>query len=187
MNKLFLGALALVLVGGGCLGAAGGSDVAQDDWFLSFDMPEGFVMTAPYVDGGTPVLLEVDRDMGEIYVQSSSKHQIWGGAAPEPEDIAKIGEVESENMMKISVRLLDERRIVPSEATDLGDGFFINEFCEDETDCQLGGLLNDEYYLVTPENNFLFRVNLRSDEYDQELAEEIIMSAQVVELVEEEA
>ncbi len=185
MKKLFALLGVLLLVGGGCLslGKLGNDKVVAGDWHLAFDLPSGWVMVVPYQTPNTePVVPSqaVDRDNNEVYLQTTDKAIVIGGIAPEAEVPAETY-VTLSGQTQIRVSQLDPRRVVPSEAEDLGDGFFKLKMCEAGEDCQLGGRSNYDYYFKTDSANYKFIVY--GD--DTKLAEDIISSAEVVTITSE--
>ncbi|MDP2631240.1 MAG: hypothetical protein Q8P30_00550 [Candidatus Uhrbacteria bacterium] len=185
MKKLLFGVSALVLAGVGCLGL--GSDTSEEvkgGWLLSFDLPDGWVMVAPYsldqpIDFGTDIT-PLDS---EVYIQSTGG-QIYpsSGAIPNQEDLDGTGLIVDDlildDYIRISVSHLDPRRLIPEGAEDLGDGFYKEKICEDNEDCRIGGALNYNYYLETEDGKYKF-VTVMIDRTIEEV-EGVIFSAREV-------
>jgi hypothetical protein len=173
MKKLLLSLGLLLAVGGGCVnvgdltGNLGGDKTVEGDWHLAFDLPSGWVMVEPYENPDVEAVVpnqEVDRDMTEVYLQSTDK-AIVEGETPDGEVVPADTYVQ-EDFTQIRVTRLDTRRVIPSEAEDLGDGFF---------------KLEDDFYLKTDDANYKFEI--RGD--DRNRAEDVIMSAEVVTEIDE--
>ncbi|HRH32118.1 MAG TPA: hypothetical protein PLK06_02210 [bacterium] len=180
MKKLVLVLGLLVAVGAGCvsLGKLGGQKVVEGKWLLAFDLPSSWMMTVPYQSPSTKAVVpsdEVERNDNEIYLQSTTKAIVLGGVAPDASVSADSYTNLSGNLL-IKVSQLDPRRVIPSEAEDMGDGFSKVKLCEDGGECEIGGRYNYDYYLKTDTTNYKFVVY--GDDINQ--AEQIITSAEVV-------
>jgi len=179
MKKMILGLCALVLLGGGCAMAP---SVVEGNWYLAFDLPSGWVMVPDYTVGNValPSQEDVNREVSDVILQSVDK-TIWTslGRAPSEEETAIMGEYVMEDYSIIRVLRIDTRRVVPSEAEDLGNGFYKLKLCEDGEDCQIGGRYNYDYYFISDAGNkYQFMITTNGQSYDS--AEEIILSAQEV-------
>ena len=191
MKKVILGLGLLLAVGGGCVaGGLGGQKTVEGDWFLAFDLPNGWVMvddyTMPY-DQVVTLDHEVDRTDNTIAIQNVDKPIVFSaGAAPDenlPKDSYVMGDA-----TQIEVTQLDPSRRVPSEAEDLGDGFFKVELCKAGEDCMLGGSDNYDYYFVTDNAKYKFHITSQAQtDHDKQLdqAKDIIMSAKEVTVTDE--
>ncbi len=183
MKKLFLGLGATLLLGAGCLSNIGlGSKDVEGSWYLAFNLPEGWIMVEPYnsgdiTDPGFKLNQEVTQSMNAIILQGTNK-AIYGSTGALGDGISELidaGKVEVNGPI-IEITLLDERRVIPSEAEDIGDGFSRVKLCEDGDECQIGGQLNYDYYLETAKAKYKFDVSgLKRSE-----AEDIITSAKEV-------
>lgn len=179
MKKVLLALSLLLVVGGGCvsLGKITGQKQVEGKWSLAFDLPADWIMAVPYQSPNTEAVTlsqEVDREDNEIYLQSTNTVIVLGGIKPN-DDVPAESYTTLDGQTLIKVSRLDPRRVVPSEAEDLGHDFFKVKLCETGEDCQLGGRLNYDYYLKTTDTNYKFVV------YGTDLkqAENIILSAQV--------
>ena len=150
MKKVFSIALALVLVGAGCT-SLGGNKVVTGDWSLAFDLPNDWVMVQPYQPSDTPINLEGDIDPtdAEVILQSTPNHILTGGVGIDDDRLELFGEVLTveDSWTQISVTRLDPRRLIPSEAEDLGDGFFKETLCDAGEDCEIYNRSRFVYYL----------------------------------------
>lgn len=181
MKKLLFVMGILLFVGGGCVSAktlGGVQRTVEGDWYLAFDLPNGWVMTdvydAPRDEAVTPNQT-VTREQEEIYLQTTTKAILLGGIGAE-DTVAADTYVALQDQTLIKVSRLDSHRVVPSEAEDLGDGFFRVKECEDGEDCQIYGRYNYDYYLKTDGANYEFEIYGS----DTKQAENIILSAEVV-------
>lgn len=182
MKKLLLGFATLTLLGAGCAGVLTGKPVTGE-WALAFDMPEGWVMVQPYQASATPINIDGDIEAtdSEVYVQSTSAHILTGGVGIEEDRASLFGDylTYDDSWTQIQVLRLDPRRVIPGEAEDLGDGFFKETLCEEGGECTQYGASRFVYYLKTEGTNYKFTV--LSSNADMTDAEEVILSAQVVE------
>lgn len=135
MKKLF-SALAiggLVLMGGGCAASNVVSSIIGDDnvegkWRLAFDLPEGWVMVAEYDEPRENIVTpdqNVTHDLPTVLLQSTSKAIVQGGAPDAA--IVPAETYVTKDYSSIRVDRLDERRIIPKDAEDLGNGFSTSE------------------------------------------------------------
>lgn len=184
MKILLVGMMAvLVLMGAGCansLPLVGGSDTVEGKWRLAFNLPEGWAMLKDYDEPINKEIVpseDVTRDLSDIIVQSTSKAIVGGGIKPDS-DIGTDTYVSS-GFAKIHVFRLDERRIVPSEANDLGEGWYSVKLCEEGEDCTIYGQYNYDYYLVT-ESGAKYKFNITTNDFDVQSAIDVIMSAKEV-------
>ena len=179
MKKLLLAMTMLLAVGAGCMASQGGKNAVVDGkWSLAFDLPEGWVMVVPYQAPTSDVVVpseNVERLDNEVYLQSTAKAILSGGIGAEPEVPTDSYEtLVGNSLMRVS--RLDPRRLIPSEAEDLGDGFYKLKLCEDGEDCQIYSHYNYEYYLKTDAANYKFI--LVGDDVEQMI--DVVMSAKVV-------
>ncbi len=172
MKKLF-SALAIgvmVLAGGGCAASNFVSSIVGDanvegKWRLAFDLPEGWVMAKEYDEPRDTVVTpdqNVTHDLATVVLQSTEKAIVEGSrpdAATVPENTYVVA-----NYSSIRVDRLDERRIIPKDAEDLGNGFSTSE---------------GKYYFVSPSGE-KYQFVITSD--DKDLSDEIavILSAKTV-------
>jgi len=172
MKKIIVLIFGLVLIGGGCFGA---NKVVEGDWWLAFDLPDDWVMTRDYnlATDDTPdaFFQSVNRERFDVILQSSS------------EPIQKEGEgYSTENFSRIHVIQMDERRVIPSESEDLGNGFFRNDICAEVEDDACADFGTYEYYLEINGSKYQFKVIHVGTAAEQ--TEDIILSAQSVTVAE---
>ena len=180
--KRFIAVLfGLLLIGAGCSSAT-----VEGDWYLAFDLPNDWVMTDPYVEGDRGEDLDISRELTEVYLQSRAGHMLFSDRELSDLEVDKINvEVLRDEMTRISVTRLDERRIIPSEAEDLGKGWYRLAPCAEaapEDACEDSGEEMTYYYETEDGEKYLFRVEYRGQELSE--AEEVIFSAEVVTTVE---
>ncbi|MEK7183029.1 MAG: hypothetical protein AAB776_00155 [Patescibacteria group bacterium] len=187
MKKVILALGLLLAVGGGCvsLGKLGGDKVVEGDWSLAFDLPSGWFMTAPYQSPNTEAVVptqSVEKLDNEIYLQTTDKAILTGGVGAEA-SVPADSYVTLEGNSQIRVSRLDPRRVVPSEAEDMGNGFSKVKLCDDGGECEIYGHHNYDYYLETEDAIYKFIV------YGQDInqIEDIIKSAEVVTATDESA
>lgn len=167
MKRFLAGLFALiVLAGAGC--SVGNipllSGNVKGDWRLTFDLPEGWAIVRPYSEPGDTsrnIVTELNRNLSEVYVQSTDKAVIVDGTAPG--DAVPADSYVMTDYTVISVTRLDERRVVPSEAEDFGNGFFH---------------VGDDYYLETETGKYKF--TFKQNGQDPQAAIDVILSAQEV-------
>lgn len=185
MKKLFATfAAALVLLGAGCadripLISDPEPETVSGNWVLVFDLPEGWVMVEDYSEPRTtPAFpsLDVTHDQPDVIIQSTSKAIVAGGIAPDASVDAAT--YVSSDFTQIRAFHLDERRIVPSEAEDLGDGWYRLKLCEDGEDCTIYGQHNYDYYYVTETAKYKFSITTNGQDVSD--AVDVIQSAQEV-------
>lgn len=182
MKKGLLSLGLLIMVGGGCLSLPSvGQKTVVGDWHLSFDLPAGWRMVETYSDPTTnPITLSygVDRADNQIIIQNVDKPLVLStGAAPQtstPSDTYVVGDG-----TRILVTYLDSRRVIPSEAEDLGDGFFRVMLCAEGGDCQADGRYNYDLYLVTATAKYKFEIQSQALNKPYKIAEDIVLSAKV--------
>lgn len=186
MKKVILALGLLLAVGAGCVsvGKLGGNKTVEGDWYLAFYLPSGWVMTSTYRQPTSEAVVpsrEVDRDDQEVFLQTSDKAILIGGVGPEA-GVPSESYTTLEGNSRIEVSRLDTHRRIPSEAEDLGNGFFKAKECETGGECQMYGRYNYDYYLQTDDANYEFVV------YGQDIdkIEDIIKSAEVVTVTAEE-
>ncbi len=152
MKNIIFSVLGLLLIGAGCLG---GKSV-EGDWWLAFDLPTDWAMASAYdltSESPDSFSLDVNREMDDIVLQSTVNA------------IQKVdGEYTPNDFAHIRVLRLDDRRIIPSEAEDLGNGFF------KESD--------ENYYLETETGKYQFKIIMQGSAGQS--VEEVILSAQAV-------
>ncbi len=175
-----MGALLLVM-GAGCL--FGQREVAGD-WYLAFDLPSEWVMVDDYNDPGSKAVeldYEVDRTDSEVVLQNIDKPIVFSNGVT-PEESVPADSYVMTSGTRITVTHLDSRRVIPSDAEDLGDGFFQVKLCDEGGECQIGGAHNYEYYFVQDDAKFKFQVSTHAENKQTAIAEveSIIRSAKLV-------
>lgn len=177
MKAILMGALAaLVLVGAGCLG----SKEVEGKWRLAFDLPEGWIMAEAYradLDEVVTVSTEVTRDASDVVLQSTALPVYAGGV--KPQDSVDARTYITEDFTLIQVYRLDESRVIPSKAEDLGEGWYRLKLCEIGEDCTLYGQYNYDYYYRSPLAG-KYKFSIATDGQDVERAIAVIRSAQAV-------
>lgn len=166
MKKYLFSLFAFAFIGAGCAAGGGANSVVQGEWTLTFDLPNGWVMVQPYQPEDTPINLEGDIQPtdSEVILQSTDKHILPEGGEIDEDRLPLFGDITQNDYIQISVLKLDPRRIIPSEAEDLGDGFFKD---------------GDVYYYKTPDANYKFTITAVGRDVQE--AVDVIMTAQVVE------
>lgn len=176
MKKLLAIFGTLVLLGAGC--AAGTNPATEyNDWRIGFNLPEGWAMVESYTEGESAVGTNVKPSNPEIFLQSSSLHHVYRYDSLTESQLAKVGEVEAGDRMRITVQEIDERRLIPSEAQEVGEDMYRNIRCEDES-CTGANTLPVEYYKEFPSGaRYLFLIQQIGELYDEPVARSIIESA----------
>lgn len=170
MKKLFAAMFILVLAGAGCLGGGlgGGNQEEQGvsgDWWLTFDLPEGWAMVSHYQsDESNPTDAEVSRDLADVVLQSTTLPIVLEGDEPEE----GIDAYEDTNYTYIRVFRYDARTSVPADSEDLGNNFF--KRVRDD-----GSVA---YYFVGEQGKYKFVVEQEGQ--DLSAAEAVILTAQDV-------
>lgn len=134
-KALFVAVLGLVVTGFGCgtepeasvPTAADGTmlqptETVEGTWFLTFDLPNGWVMVPQYDENddiapASTTFQAVTNQMTDVVIQSTDAVIDRDG-----ED-AKEGAV-TENFLYAHVFRMDKRTGIPSDAEDMGEGFF---------------------------------------------------------------
>lgn len=175
-----MGAL-LLIMGAGCLS---GQREVTGDWYLAFDLPSDWVMVDDYNNPGSKAVeldYDVDRIDSEVVLQNIDKPIVFSNGVT-PEESVPADSYVMTNGTRITVTHLDPRRVVPSEAEDLGDGFSQVKLCDEGGECQRDGAHNYEYYFVQDANKFKFQVSTHAENKQTAIAEaeSIIRSAKLV-------
>ena len=184
MKKFLLSFLSLALLGVGC-SSLGGQQVVQGQWTLAFDLPDGWVMVQPYQPADTPINVGGDINAldSEVVLQSTQQHILTGNVSIDEDREVLFGDylTTDDAWTKISVLKLDNRRLIPSESEDLGNGFFKETVCEEGEDCTVYNTSRFVYYYHTDAAKYKFTVQQANA--DLQDAVDVIMTAQVVEEV----
>ncbi len=168
MKKLLLsfGALVLVLMGAGCAWGGGAkNEVVSGKWFLSFDLPEGWIMAGEYDAPRTNVVIpnqEVNQEMKTIVLQSTSKAVVRNSQAPGAEVSADTYVLESYTV--VDVYKLDPRFVISKSAEDLGNGF----------------AAADGKYFFTASDGSRYQFVVKTNNQSDEAARQVILSAKLV-------
>lgn len=182
MKKFILAVSLLLTLGAGCLGQGSNSPkTVEGNWFVSFDLPSGWVMVKPYEDPEDRVITpsqSVDTSNNDIFIQNTDKAILVSSVAP-TEAVPGDSYVRlADGYVRLEVTRLDPRRLIPDEAEALGNSYYKLKVCDDGGACQANGRYNYEYYLKSETANFKFVVYANQDQL--ELAEKIILSGQMV-------
>ncbi len=183
-QRILLGFLALTLIGAGCFSSSKeASDTTYDaspDWWLSFDLPGGWVMVRHYeedapIDLGIPI----GPSLTDIVLQSTDKN-IWISAdrSPSEDELLEIGgedQIVYDDYTYIRALHLGSRNLIPEEAEDIGDGFWRLMLCEASSECDANDGSNYEYYFETEEEKYKFYIDQSNQE--RSVAEGVILSA----------
>ena len=156
----------MVLAGAGCAWGGGAkNESVSGKWFLSFDLPEGWIMAEEYDAPRTEVVTpnqEVNQGMKTVVLQSTNKAIVPNGQAPTAEVSADTYVLE--NFTIIDVYKLDPRFVISKSAEDLGNGF---------------AAADGKYFFTAPDGSryqFVVKTNSQSDE----IAKKVILSAKLV-------
>ncbi|MCR4312574.1 MAG: hypothetical protein NUV56_04810 [Candidatus Uhrbacteria bacterium] len=184
MKKLLIGtAAALLLLGAGCasrIPILGGGDSVEGMWNLAFDLPEGWAMVRDYEAPRYSMVVpteDVSRDHTDVIIQSTTKAIVTGGISPEA--TVDAATYVGEDYTLIHAYRLDQRRVVPSEAEDLGDGWYRLKLCEDGEDCMIYGQYNYEYYFIAG-SGAKYKFSIITEGQDPARAIETIQTAKEV-------
>ncbi len=163
---LSLGALALVLMGAGCAwgSGAGGKDVSGS-WYLSFTLPEGWIMAAEYDSPREATVTpsqEISQAMKVVVLQSTAKAIIRNGQKPGA-DVAADSYV-LEDYSVIDVYKLDPRFVISRSAEDLGNGFSFA----------------DGKYFFTASDGSRYQFIIKTNGQSEDVAKQVILSATLV-------
>ena len=171
MKRIFLGALTLLLIGAGCFaGEVPEEPGVQSDWWLAFDLPEGWAELPDYsLNFPEQRLLPIDRDMTDIILQSTNLPIVLED--DEPTDA--LEEYVDTDYTFMRIYRYDPRNSIPDDAEDLGNGFF--KHVRDD------GVIR--YYLVGEHGKYRFYPEQNGHSLEQ--AEEVILSAVEITLEEE--
>ena len=123
LYKLIFTVFALVIVGGGGLGTGNSSKEATDTrWWLSFELPDGWVMYGNYTkNNADPSTRTIDRQNTDVVIQSSTLPIILPGKSA-GEGVTSFVDADYTyiRVFRYDVALTK----VPDDAEDLGDGFY---------------------------------------------------------------
>lgn len=158
-----------VLAGAGCaasgvLSSLSGDSNVEGKWKLAFDLPEGWVMVKEYDEPRTSAVTpsqEVTNDISTIILQNTSKAIVEGGL---PQDSVSPDTYVTSAYTMIRADRLDPRRIIPKDAENLGNGFFLAE--------------GKYYFQSSTGEKYQFVVTNNGG--SEEMAKAIILSAKVV-------
>lgn len=166
MKKLLFALVGVVLLGAGCFGGK----TVEGDWWLAFDLPNGWVMTQDYAvrnEDTDQFSLDVSREDAEVVLQSTDQPILFVN-----------GEYSTNDFSRIRVLQLDQSRIIPRDAEDLGDGFFKEDMCATDEGENCGEYGQFRYYLETETAKYQFIVEHAGDTANE--TEDVILSAQPV-------
>ncbi|MFA6522012.1 MAG: hypothetical protein WCT24_00215 [Patescibacteria group bacterium] len=180
MKKLLLALGSILLVGAGCFGGKTLLGGVEGDWWLSFSLPEGWVMTRDYTanDPTSKLNRDLDSTLSDIMIQSTDKLVLSAGQTPDLSQGLTADQFVSENYTRIRVFHLDSHSIIPSEATDMGNGFKKLDLCAGTETCTLEGSAQYAYYFEQDGEKFKF--TLEQNGQSIESAETVLTSAKLV-------
>ena len=165
MKRLLFAAFALILVGAGCSGGGSGTTQTQADWWLSFDLPDGWVMVDHYGGGeeSMPTADTIAARSTDVVIQSTDVPISVDG------EVADSWEtyVDSDYAYIRAFRYTTLRP-VPDDAVDLGNGFYRDDNWTNGTG----------YWFPQEFGNYLFTIELDGEDYSEEQALEVIFTAQ---------
>lgn len=177
MIKRLFGSLMLgvmLLAGGGC---SSGSTTVEGKWRLAFNLPEGWAMVKEYNEPRKEVVTpsqDVTHDLPTVIIQSTSKAI---ARTSTPEATISTDTYVASNFSKIVAYKLDDRRKIPSSATDLGNGYYQDtdaaNVCTGDNICRA-----TFYYVTSNEEKYQFTVYTNMQSTDA--ARAVILSAQPV-------
>ncbi len=206
MKTIFFAAVALLFIGFGCASTKqaktvnsspvdtavnGGSAIEtilsipsaeEKAWRLSFDLPEGWVMTAygsPRTQNQTAPNLEIEKDADNVYLQNTTKFPLFGGIQPDDFSVEKY---QDKNVVQIKVSTLNKDEIVPPTDSvkneDLGNGFYKVTTCDIVTtpECEIYGQSSFEYYFVAASGN-KYRFSFTSQNVPESVIRAVVLSA----------
>lgn len=156
--------MAFAFIGAGCFG---NTKPVEGDWVLAFTLPKEWVMVAAYQEE-INLDKEILRTDTEVYLQSTDQTIVL-------KDLDS-NEDSDNKAIKVSVSQLDSRRVVPSEAEVLENGFSKLDPCAISEDCKVEGSPNMKYYLELDGKKYLFNVFISGGKTLEE-AEKVIFSA----------
>ncbi|MFH1632145.1 MAG: hypothetical protein ABIA47_03990 [bacterium] len=184
MKNLLLASLSIILIGAGCLGIGGDEpEVVEGDWLLAFDLPEDWVMVAPYdMDRPINYSKEIDQGYSEVILQSTGFNIYTDEAVPSDEELIENGidlkKIVTEDYIQISASHIDKRRLIPEDAEELGSGFYKVEVCDNVSECELANRYRYDYYFETESAKYKFIVYTNGRDVSE--VEDVIFSAQEV-------
>lgn len=172
MKKLLVSSFLLVALGAGCVTSLGGE--VRGPWKLAFDLPQGWIMAAPYTDGKYFNTQTITPDLSEVVLQSTDKPALREAELPDGADAATYV---TTDFTRIRAMSLYAGTQVPESAEDLGDGFYKVTTCEG--DACVDSISPVQYYYVSPDGQ-KFKFFVIQEGQDLALAESIILSAKLV-------
>jgi hypothetical protein len=171
-GSLMLGAM--LLAGGGC---SSSTATVEGKWRLSFNLPEGWAMVKEYNEPRKETVApstDVTHDLPTVVIQSTTKAIARSST---PTTTVPADTYITSNFSKIMAYKLDDRRKVPSSATDLGNGFY------QDTDaanvCTGDNVCRATFYYVTP-NDEKYQFTVYTNMQSTDTARSVILSAQPV-------
>jgi hypothetical protein len=171
MKKFFLSLVVGVMIfaGAGCVGSKLTSPFSQNEevegvWRLAFDLPSGWVMVKEYDAPRKEAVMpsqNVTRDLPTVIVQSTAKAIVKSGM---PDAAVSNETYVTSSFAQIRVDKLDARRVIPSDAEDLGNGF---------------SFADGKYYFLTASGE-KYQFVITTNGEDDAAARSVILSAQPV-------
>jgi hypothetical protein len=186
MKKVLFSLSLLLLLGAGCWNKVQPTaiETVTGNWDLAFELPAGWVMVADYDE---PIDQQVDLNYevtgrADVVLQSIDKPIVMTEDRTPADDIPEDSYVLNEGA-RIRVIKLDPRRLIPSEAEDIGNGFYKNMLCEAGGSCTSNNRHNYDFYYQSGDLKYQFKLQATSPELVNQ-AIDTIMSAKVVTQVE---
>jgi len=167
MKRIILGFFALVLVGAGCASGGVTTQTPTDvNWWLSFELPEGWVAVDHYGGGALerPSADGIGARTTDIVVQSTELPILLEG---DGEPSGNWTEYIEQDYTYIRAFRYSSMRPLPDDAQDLGNGFYSAEWYGQTA-----------YWYPAEFGNYLFTVELNGEGQTVERAEEVIFSVQ---------
>lgn len=164
MKRIFIIAFALLLIGIGCSNVEQVEEEpsVEGDWWLVFDLPEGWVQLPDYtLDFPEKRLLPIDRTMTDIILQSTDLPIALEGEEPTDE----LENYVDDDYTFMRIYRYDPRTSIPEDAEDLGNDFY--KHVRDD------GVIR--YYFIGEHGKYRFYPEQEGHTLDQ--AEAVILSA----------
>ncbi len=169
----------VLLIGVGCFASQINQNVSQieGEWQLTFALPSDWVMVKEYSEPEKKVVTpsqEVTKELPSVVLQSTNKAIV---RISTPDVVVPVDSYINSDFSKIIVYLLDPRRKIPSDAKNLGNGFFqdtvVSNNCTGDSICQA-----TYYYVASTGEKYLFSLYTNKQRIDT--AQSVVLSAKVV-------
>jgi len=165
MKRFFIAFFALALIGAGCAAGEVSQERTDVNWWLSFDLPEDWVMVAHYGGGALerPSAEGIAVRSTDIVLQTTDLPILLEGDEPSE----NWTEYVQEDYTYIRVFRYSSARPLPDDAQDLGNGYYSADWYGQTA-----------YWHPAEFGNYLFTVELNGESQTIEAAETIIFGAQ---------